>query len=66
MISELKKAIEKAEKLSEDKQRIIADLIINEIGWDDSFKQSSDKLSMLAEEALEEYKKGKTKLLGLY
>ncbi|MBT1701265.1 hypothetical protein KK083_30515 [Fulvivirgaceae bacterium PWU4] len=65
MISELKKAIEKAEKLSEDKQRIIADLIINEIGWDDSLKQSSDKLSMLAEEALEEYKKGKTKPLDL-
>lgn len=66
MISELKKAIEKAEKLSEDKQRIIADLIINEIGWDDSFRQSQDKLSMLAEEALEEYKKGKTKPLDLY
>lgn len=65
MISELKKAIEKAEKLSEDKQRIIADLIINEIGWDDSFKQSQDKLSILAEEALEEYKKGKTKPLDL-
>ena len=65
MISELRKAVEKAEQLSEEDQKIIADIILTEISWDQSFKKSSEKLSSLAGEALEEYKKGKTKSLDL-
>lgn len=63
MITELKKAFERAEKLSADEQRVIAGLIIDALDWDESFKQSQDKLSILAAEALEEYKKGKTRPL---
>lgn len=65
MISELRKAIEKAEKLTEAEQKRIADLIFDEINWDQTLQQSQRELSSLAGEALEEYKKGKTKPLNL-
>jgi hypothetical protein len=65
MISELKKAIEKAETLSESDQKRIAELILDEINWDYTLQQSQPELSKLAGEALEEYKKGKTKPLKL-
>lgn len=65
MISELKKAVEKAEKLSEKEQKIIAQLIIDEINWDKSLTESSSTLDNLSSEALEEYKKGRTKPLQL-
>jgi len=65
MISELKKAVEKAEKLSEKEQRVIAQLIVDEINWDKSLTDSSGTLDNLSSEALEEYKKGKTKPLQL-
>jgi hypothetical protein len=61
MVTELKKAIEKAEKLSDKEQQVIAQLILDEIGWDQTLKDSEKKLSSLAQEALNEYKKGKTK-----
>jgi hypothetical protein len=65
MISELKKAVEKAEKLSEKEQKVIAQLIVDEINWDKSLTDSSSTLDSLSSEALEEYKKGKTKPLQL-
>ena len=65
MISELKKAIEEAEKLPETDQKRIAALILDEINWDQTLQQSQRELSTLATEALEEYKKGKTKPLNL-
>lgn len=65
MISELKKAIEKAERLSEPDQRMIAKIILDEISWEEKFASSQSKLSFLAREALDEYKKGDTKPLGL-
>jgi len=61
MVAELKKAIEKAEKLSDKEQQIIAQLINDEIGWDQTLMDSEKKLSSLAHEALDEYRKGKTK-----
>ena len=61
MVTELKKAIEKAEKLSDKEQQVIAQLIVDEISWDQTLKDSENQLSSLAEEALNEYKKGKTK-----
>jgi hypothetical protein len=65
MISELKKAVEKAEKLSEKEQKVIAQLIVDEINWNKSLTDSSSTLDNLSSEALEEYKKGKTKPLQL-
>jgi len=61
MINELKKAIEKAEKLSDKEQQVIAQLIVDEISWDQTLKDSEKQLSSLAKEALSEYKKGTTK-----
>lgn len=61
MIAALKLAMEKAEKLSEKEQEAIAKLILDEVEWNKTFANSSDQLSMLAHEAVEEYKKGKTK-----
>ena len=61
MIDELKKAIEKAKKLTKNEQQIMAQLILDEINWDQTLKDSQQQLSSLAQEALEEYKNGKTK-----
>ncbi len=65
MISELKKAIEKAERLSEQDQKMVAKIILDEISWEENFATSQSKLSFLAQEALDEYKKGDTKPLDL-
>jgi hypothetical protein len=61
MTDELKKAVQRAEKLPEEQQKIIAELILDEIEWDIAFQSSSEKLSTLAKEALGQYKTGKTK-----
>ena len=63
MVKELKNAIEKAERLSEADQQALAQLILSEIEWENSFEDSQEKLSSLAKEALQEYKKGKSKPL---
>jgi hypothetical protein len=63
MITELKKAFERAENLSEADQKSIADFILDEVNWAEIFKKSEDKISNLAEDAIEEYKAGKTKPL---
>jgi hypothetical protein len=65
MISELKAAFEKAGALSDADQRVIAELIMDELNWDQTFKKSQKQLSSLAGEAVEEYKKGATKPLDL-
>ena len=51
----------KAGKLPEKQQKLIAELVLDEIEWDRAFQSSSEKLSMLAKEALTDYKTGKTK-----
>ena len=61
MTDELRRAMTKAEGLSSDRQKLIAELILDEINWDDAFQSSSEKLTALAKEALTDYKAGKTK-----
>jgi hypothetical protein len=65
MNSALRKAMKKAEKLPEEKQKVIAEIILDEIQWDVSFQDSQQKLMVLAEEALVEYKAKITKPLKL-
>lgn len=65
MIDELRQAVEKAEKLSAQEQKAIARMILDEISWDNAFINSQDKLATLAEEALAEFKLGKTKPMDL-
>ena len=63
MIEDLKKAVEKVENLSKSEQQIMAQLSLEEINWDQTLANSQVQLSILAQEALEEYKSGKTKPL---
>lgn len=69
MTTLLKKAFDKVSRLPQSEQEAIAALILDEIAseqkWDELFAKSQDKLSQLADEALEEFKKGKTKPLDL-
>ena len=64
----LKKAFEKVSKLPESEQnaftRWLLDELASEQRWDEAFANSEDLLSQLADEALVEHRKGKTKLLG--
>ena len=61
----LEKALEKVSELSEQEQNEIATLILQEITdeekWQKSFANSHTQLETLAEEALKEYKEGKTR-----
>jgi hypothetical protein len=63
----LKKAFEEASKLSESEQDSLARWLMNEITserkWEKAFAESEDILDELADEALGEYKAGKTKPL---
>ena len=65
MISELKDAVKKVEKLSSKDQKAIAKIILDELAWSQSFTTSQKQLSNLAQEALAEFKKGTTKALEL-
>jgi len=65
MVSELKNAVKKAEKLSNKDQKAVAKIILDEWAWNQSFSKSQKQLSRLAEEALAEYKKGATKSFEL-
>jgi hypothetical protein len=57
----LEKAFEALNKLPENEQDNFAQLIIEDLKWDNSFATSSDTLLSMANEAIEEYKSGKTK-----
>lgn len=57
--------MDRAGKLSKKQQKSIAELILNEIEWDRAFQSSTEKLSMLAKEALTDYKSKKTKPMDL-
>ncbi len=61
----LERAFDEASKLSEEDQRELAEWILAEIDSDDrwtrAFAGSEDRLSELAEEALEEDLEGRTK-----
>jgi hypothetical protein len=61
MTKALQNVFNKLNLLSEKEQDIIAALITDELNWDNKFKTTKDKLSWLANEAKEEYKKNETK-----
>jgi hypothetical protein len=67
MTTLLEEAFSKASKLSSKEQDSLAALVLEEIDsegrWDELFAQSQDQLAELAEEALTEFRKGKTKSL---
>lgn len=58
-------AVNKISKLSETEQNEIAQIILNEIAdekkWYEKFNNSQNELLILADEAKDEFKKGKTK-----
>ena len=60
----LEKAISEIKKLSSDEQDAIAAVLISELTserqWKRAFDSSAEQLSSLANEALEEYRTGKT------
>jgi len=61
MVVELKEVISTIEKLKEEEQREIAKMLNDEMNWDTTLQNSQEKLDNLAQEALGEYKAGKTK-----
>ena len=61
MVAELKEVISKVEQLDDEEQKQLAKLLEDEIQWDTTFQKTQDQLSNLAQEALVEYKAGKTK-----
>jgi hypothetical protein len=63
----LEKAFEEASKLPEEDQDALAEMLLNDLAseerWTEAFAKSQDKLTLLAKEALSEFKQGKTKLI---
>ncbi len=68
MTTSLYKAFEKASKLSQKDQNLLAaqilDDIKNEKAWKSALQKPSSKLSILASRALKEFKTGNTKKIG--
>ena len=65
MTTALKNVLARINKMPAAEQNAIAELLREELEWQKSFKSSQKELEWLAAEALEEYKKGKTKPLKL-
>jgi hypothetical protein len=67
MTERLKKAFAEASKLPEEEQDALARWLLEELAserrWDEAFSASQDRVAELADEALEEYRKGSTKKL---
>jgi hypothetical protein len=67
MTKSLEQAFAEASKLPEDQQEAIANLLLEELAserrWSEAFSQSQDKLSRLADQALDEFKQGRTRPL---
>lgn len=61
MVSELKEVIERVEQLNDQEQRQIAKMLDEELQWDNTLRNTEDKLVLLAKEAIEEHQSGKTK-----
>ncbi len=63
----LEKAFTEASRLPLAVQNLIAERLLEDINaegkWDDSFADSQDELSQLADEAITDYKMGETKPL---
>ena len=65
MTTALKNIVEKINNLPASEQNAIAGLLSEELIWQKSYAKSQQQLSSLAAEALEEYRKGKTKPMNL-
>ena len=65
MTDRLKEAFDAASRLPEDEQDAVAEWLLAELAseekWDTRFAESQDALSLLAKEALNEYRRGETK-----
>ncbi len=61
MITELKEVIQKVEQLNDEDQRMIARMLDAELQWDNSLKNTQDKLATLGKEALQEHQLKNTK-----
>jgi hypothetical protein len=63
----LEHAFKEVSKLSELEQNVLAKWLLEELAserrWEKAFAESEDLLSQLADEALEEHRQGKTRLL---
>ena len=63
----LEKAFAEAAKLPQDEQDRVAQMLLDDLAaeekWDETFANSQDHLALLADEALVEYKSGRTKKL---
>lgn len=63
----LEKAFAEASRLPQEAQDMLARMLLDDLAaeekWDDAFAKSEDKLTLLADEALAEYREGKTKAL---
>jgi len=63
----LEKAFEEVSKLPKQEQNALAKWLLEQINaeqkWDEKFADSEDVLDKLADEALDEFKEGKTKKL---
>jgi hypothetical protein len=63
----LEKALEQVAKLPAEEQDAVAAIVLDELAseerWTASFAKSQEKLAKLAQEALAEYKAGRTKPL---
>jgi hypothetical protein len=60
---ELKKEFKQVKALTKREQKSIADFILDGVNWAKIFKKNEEKVSNLAEEAMDECKVGKTKPL---
>lgn len=65
MTTALKNIFSKIDALPAKEQDAIAGLLAEELAWQKSYAKSQHQLSSLAAEALEEYRKGKTKPMNL-
>jgi hypothetical protein len=65
----LEKAFEKASKLPEAEQNVIAKWLLEELeierNWEKSFSESEDVLDYLVKETIDTYEKGKTNKLDV-
>ncbi|MEX0968055.1 MAG: hypothetical protein WD077_12505 [Bacteroidia bacterium] len=58
---EFEQIIKKVGLLPEDQQKALARMIEEELRWDETIKNTQSELAELAEDALAEYRSGRTK-----
>jgi len=67
MTKRLEQAFAEASKLSKEEQDALARWLLEELAsqrrWEHAFSSSHDRVAELADEALDEYRKGKTRKL---